>query len=271
MAVIDTILAVIIAVAVILSTALFFVEVFIKRHNMSGQVIGLVFSAIAAVLYFVVFCDRLPGSPEGPRKLALLLPGVQTGDIHFSSSVAVLVALTITYALRLGIYTRLFVIPALTMSDEEYNSPDQVEVRVNDLSAPVLAYLTFALVASALISGVYHLSAGAGVGICFLLVLLYFGSSYLRNIRNSVIWLVVQTRILIRNFWIQASRLVVYTILIIGRLESWRRRVQPGDEQFFAGLEDRLRRSERKARLKNEEEKELLRNLASRTERLIHG
>jgi len=271
MTVIVTILAVIIAVAVILSTALFFVEVFIKRHHMSGQVIGLIFSAIAAILYFVVFCDRLPGSPEGPRKLTLLLPGVQESDTHFTSSVAVLVALTITYALRLGIYTRLFIIPALTLNDEEYNSPEEVEIRVNDLSAPVLAYLTFALVASALISGVYHLSAAAGVGICLALLLLYFGSSYLRNIRNSVIWLAVQTRILIRNFWILASRLVVRTILIIGKLESWRRRTQPGDEQFFAGLEDRLNRSARKARMKNEEERELLRTLASNTERLIHG
>ena len=271
MAVAESILAVIIAIAVILSTVLFFIEVFIKRHDMSGQVIGLIFSAIAAVLYFVVFCDKLPGSPNGPRELALLLPGVHSANTHFSSSAIVLIALAVTYALRLGIYTRLFVIPALTMSDAEYNSPDQVEVRANDLSAPVLAYLTFALVATALISGAYGLSIIAGVGICVLLLLFYFASSYLRNIRNSVIWLIVQMRILIRNFWIVASRLVVYMIVAIGRLESWRRRVQPGDEQFFAGLEAQLRRLERKARAKNAEEREILRTLASRTESPIHG
>jgi hypothetical protein len=254
--------AVAIAVSVLLSTALFIIEVLIKRRHVSGQIIGLIFSLIVVPLYFIVFCDRLPGHSLGLRRILLLLPGVYQANIQFSSSVAILIALVVTYALRLGIYTRLFVIPALTMSEAEYRSRDEVEYRANDLTAPVLAYLTFALVLTAMLAGSYGLPPASGAAICVLLLLLYFGSSFLRNLRNSVIWMAVQFRIFLRNVWIYTSRAVVYFVLVIGRMEAWRRRQQPGDEQFFQSLTERIRQSERKAKAKNEEERELLRRLA---------
>lgn len=271
MSILVTALVVLLALAIVLSTALFGVEVSVKRRGMSGQGIGFTFSAIATIFYFVVFCDKLPGHPTALRDLLLILPGVHEADIHFASSLAILFALIVVYALRLGIYTRLFIIPALTMTDDEYNSPDQVELRANDLSAPVLAYLAFALVTTAGIAGAYSLPALAGAAICLVLFAIYFVSSYLRNLRNSAIWLIVQLKIMSRNFWLLASRVVVRIIVFIGWLEVWRRRIQPGDEQFFAGLEERLKRLERKARLKNREERELLRRLASRSERVPNG
>jgi hypothetical protein len=190
-----------------------------------------------------------------------VLPGVTKADAAFSSSVVILILLVLIYALRLGIYTRLFIIPALTMTEAEYRSRGQVEQRANDLSAPVLAYLTFTMVTTAIIAGAYALTVAAGAAICVFLLLVYFGSPYLRHLRNSLLWLMVQLRIAAREFWLYASRLVVGTILVLGRMEIWRRRAQPGDEQFVSGLEERLHRSEARARIKIEREREKLRHL----------
>jgi hypothetical protein len=260
--------AVVIALSILLSTILFGVEVFIKQRGMEGQVIGFVFSIIALPLYLIAFADRLPGDPSSLRNILLIIPGVTQSSVDFSSSLVILLALVVTYALRLGIYTRLFIIPALTMTEEEYHSRDQVEQRANDLSAPVLAYLTFALIVTAIIAGVYSLPAAVGALVWVLLMVIYFGSSYLRHLRNSLIWLAVQFRIMVRQFWLYASTLVVATVLVMGYMESWRRRQQPGDERFFENLADRLRESQRKAKAKIDHERELLRNLAANQERV---
>lgn len=253
--------AVVVAIALILSTALFGIEVFVKGRGAKGQGIGFAFSLVALPLYFIAFCDKLPGHPTGPRNVLLVLPGVTKADITFSSSVIILILLVLTYALRLGIYTRLFIIPALTMTEAEYRSRGQEEKRANDLTAPVLAYLTFALVATATIAGVYALPVVAGAAICVALLLIYFGSPYLRHLRNSFLWLMVQIRIGARELWLFASRLVVEIIVLIGRLERRRRQVQPGDERFISELEAMLRRSTARTRLNIEREREKLRHL----------
>lgn len=253
--------AIIIACALLLSTVLFGIEVFVKGRGSKGQGIGFAFSLIALPLYFVAFSDKFPGHLAGPRDIVQALPGVTTAHVAFSSSVAILIMLVLTYALRLGIYTRLFVIPALTMTEAQFRSRGQVERRANDLSAPVLAYLTLALIITAIVAGAYALPASVGVAICVLLLLFYFGSPYLRHIRRSVLWLEVQIRIAAREIWLNASRLVVGIIIVIGKLERWRRRAQPGDEIFIGGLEERLRRSEARARQNIERERERLRRL----------
>ncbi len=258
---VEELAAIVIAITLVISTVLFGIEVFVKGRGAKGQGIGFVFSLVALPLYFIAFCDKFPGHPSGPRNILLILPGVTKADIAFNSSAIILLLLVLTYALRLGIYTRLFIIPALTMTEAEYRSRGQVEKRANDLTAPVLGYVTFALVTTAIIAGVYALPAVGGAAFLVLLLLLYFASPYLRHLRNSVLWLMVQIRIAARELWLLASRLVVGMIVLIGRLERWRRQVQPGDERFISGLEAMLRRSAARTQRNIEREREKLRHL----------
>jgi hypothetical protein len=266
--------AAIIGISMLLSIGLFSIEVFVKRRwrssqkrrGMSGQAIGLVFSLIAAPLFFIAFCDKLPGHPIGLRDALLALPSITKANAAFGSSVIILVVLVLTYVLRFVIYSRLFVIPALTMTEAEFNKRDNVEERANDLSAPGLAYLTFALTLTAVIAGAYALPVAVGIVMCLGLVAIYYLSSYLYNLEKSLIWLTVQVRILARRLWLIASRLVVLAILVIGRMEAWRRRQVPGDQLFFEKLENSLRQSQLKAAAGIARDQEILRDLTARDE-----
>jgi hypothetical protein len=253
--------AIVIAVALVLSTALFGIDVFVKGRGAKGQGIGFTFSLIALPLYFVAFCDRFPGRPTGPRDILVILPGVTKADADFSSSIIILILLVLTYAMRLGIYTRLFIIPALTMTEAEYRAQGPLEERANDLSAPVLAYVAFALIITAIIAGAYALPVVVGAVICVLLLIIYFCSPYLRHLRNSLLWLMVYIRIAAREFWRHASRIVVNTIILIATLELWRRKAYDGDEHFINAMKERLSRSEARAQEGIRREREKLRHL----------
>lgn len=255
--------AAIVAVALILSTVLFAIDVFIKGRHVSGPIIGFTFSIISVPMYFVAFADKLPGDPTGIRSGILALPGTHDSNEGFRSSTLILILLLLTYALRLGIYTRLFVIPAFTLTEAEYHSRGQTASRANDLSAPLLAYFAFALVAAALIGGTYHLPVIAGVLLCLFVLLAYFASSYLRNLRRAFLLLVVQCRIIVLHFWLYAGAFVIQIVIVLGKMEMWRRRPQPGDELFFEELAQRMRRAERKIRVKIAQEHEQLRDLAA--------
>jgi hypothetical protein len=259
MALVEELAAIVIAVALVLSTVLFGIEVFVKGRGPRGQGAGLVFSLFAVPLYFIAFSDKFPGHPIGPRNVLLVLPGATKTDIAFSSSAIILILLVLTYALRLVIYTRLFIIPALTMTEAEYRSRGQVERRANDLSAPVLAYLTLALIAVAIIAGVYALSAVAGAAFFVFLLLLRYAYPYLRQLRKSLLWLEVHVRIAARELWLLASRLVIGIVVIIVKLEKWRLQPQAGDELFFRRLEARLQESAAKAKRNIERERDRLR------------
>ncbi len=260
MVLVEELAAIVIAVALVLSTVLFGIEVFVKGRGPKGQGIGLVFSLLAVPLYFIAFSDKFPGHPIGPRNILLVLPGATKADIAFSSSVIILILLVLTCALRLVIYTRLFIIPALTMTEAEYRSRGQVERRANDLSAPVLAYLALALVVTTIVGGVYALPAAAGAVIFVFLLLLRYAYPYLRQLRKSLLWLEVHVRILARELWLLASRLVIWIVVMIVRLEKWRAQPQAGDELFFRRLEARLHQSAARARRNIDREREKLRH-----------
>jgi hypothetical protein len=252
--------AIVIAVSLVLSTVLFGIEVFLKGRSPKGQGVGLVLSLLALPLYFIAFSDKFPGHPVGPRDLLLVLPGATRANIDFASSAVILILLVLSYALRLVIYTRLFIIPAFTMPEAEYLSRGQVERRANDLSAPVLAYLTLALVVTAIIVGIYALPAVAGAVIFVCLMLLRYVYPFLRRLRKSLLWLEVYIRILAREIWLLASRLVIGIVVIIVRLEKWRAQSLPEDELFFRRLEARLNQSAARARRSIEHERERLRH-----------
>lgn len=255
--------AIIVAVALFLSVCLFVIDVFVKARYRSGPVIGLVSSVLAILFFLVAFADKLPGHPVGLRGIMLELPGIHEANKDFHSSPVILIVLFAAQALRLGIYTRLFIIPAFTMSEAEYHSRAQTANRANDLSAPVLAYITFSLAATALVAGVYGLPAIAGVFLCIFLLLLYLASSYLWNLERAFLFVLVQFRILVLYFWLYISAFVVFLVIVLGRIELWRTRKQDVDELFFADLTRRMRVADRKIRARIAAEQEQLRNLTA--------
>jgi hypothetical protein len=252
-----------VAVALFLSVCLFVIDVFIKGRYRSGPVIGLVSSILATLLFLIAFADKLPSHPIGLRSVMLSFPGIHEANEQFHSSPTILIVLFATQALRLGIYTRLFVIPAFTMSEAEYHSRAETANRANDLSAPVLAYITFSLAATALFAGIYGLSTIAGVCLCLFLMLLYLASSYLWNLERAFLFVMVQFRILVLYFWLYVSAFVIFLVIILGRIELWRLRKQEVDETFFADLTRRMRAADGKIRTRIAAEQEQLRNLTA--------
>lgn len=149
-----TVVATAVAVALLVSTMLFVLEVFFRRRDIPGQVLGLVLSLFGDVAFVIVSADRLPGQPMAVRNLVGFLPGSTTA---FASSVAGLAVLVVVYVLRALIYYRLFIVPAMKLSDAEYNSPHQLEERANDYTAPVLAFTALAVSLASGVAGTYAL------------------------------------------------------------------------------------------------------------------
>jgi hypothetical protein len=263
-----SVVAVAVGLALSFSAALTSIEVFIKPSR-RGETLGLAFSLLAVPLYLVAFCDRLPGRPIRLRDTLLVMPGVTKAAAHFGSSILILVVLVMACVLRFAIYARLHINPASAATTGKSGQQDKIRQRVSDLTSPILAYFTFASVLTAIIAGAYALPAFAGAAIMLGLVMVYLFSPAFLLLSKSVLWLAIQTRIAIRRFWLLGSTVLVYTILVIGRLETWRRRLQPRDELFFAELEARLRMSRQKAHARIEHERELLRSLTPKHDELI--
>jgi hypothetical protein len=149
------------------------------------------------------------------------------------------------------------------MSEAEYHSRTQTANRANDLSAPVLAYITFSLAATVLFAGIYGLSIIAGVLLCIFLLLLYLASSYLWNLERAFLLVMVQFRILMLYSWLYVSAFVIFLVIILGKIELWRTRKQDVDELFFDDLTRRMRTADRKIRTRIAVEQEQLRNLTA--------
>lgn len=268
---VEELTAVVIGISMLLSALLFGVEVFVKRRMKHGQVMGFVFSVLTVPLYLIAFSDKLPGHAIGLRDALHALPSLTKADVEFSSSVIVLVALLVTYVIRMGVYIRLFVIPALTLTEAEYNRRDQVEQRVNDIAAPYLAFLTFALVVTAIVAGAYALPAAAGAGVCVGLVMLYIGLPVIYRLERSIQWLVVHARIAWHELLLVASTLLIYMFRALSNIDRWRRQQLLGDERSFRRTEERLLRSQRKFMAKIQHERDLLRKIAAQHEGVDHA
>jgi hypothetical protein len=254
-----TVVATVVAVALLTSTLLFVLEVFFRRRDMPGQVLGLFLSLCCDVVFVIVYSDRLPGRPTGLRDVLANLPGTTT--VTFASSAVGLVALVVVYVFRAWIYCRLFVIPAMRMSDHDYYSQEQVEQRANDFTAPVLAFVAFAVCVSSGLSGAYALPGWVGVLIWIGLIALYFGTRYLQALRRYLRSAGIYLRIALRNVQIFASRFIIAVIVAIGRAERWRTS-QPGNDQVFeARLRRRLDDVVRRAQDANARERGTLRRL----------
>jgi hypothetical protein len=255
-----------VALELLLSTALFAVDVFIKLRRASGPMSGLIFSFISVVLFFIAFADKLPGHPTGLRGALVGFPGIHSASENFRSSALVLLFLLLLITLRLGIYTRLFIIPAFTLPEGEYHARSQEASRANDLSAPPLAYISFSLVFTALIAGIYAWQSIGGIFLVILLILAYLTFPFLWNLQKLFLLCIVQARIFALYCWLFASAIVISIVVLLGRMELWRMRHPYGEDLFFDDLKRRMRSADQRIRARIEREQEQLRDLAADSE-----
>ncbi|MGA9286121.1 MAG: hypothetical protein WBV85_11845 [Solirubrobacteraceae bacterium] len=136
------------AAGFIWSIVLFFAAVFFRERQ---QEEGFSWALAGAAIFFLTFCDRLPGHWTGPRRVLELLPGASHSDAQFRSAGVVIVILLVVYLLRVAVFYRLFF-----RGGQAIEPDDDAEV-VNDYVAPVLSYGCFAICATALISPLYSL------------------------------------------------------------------------------------------------------------------
>jgi hypothetical protein len=232
----STFLATAVALCFVWSLILFFAAVFVRER---AQEDGFGWALGGALLFFVVFADRLPGQPMQLREVVAVLPGVTPGRELFVSSLVALIALLVVYAFRIAVFYQLVLRDrgATAGSDEDL---------ANDVVAPPLSYFCFAICAVALLQPAYALGPLETALLCIALVVAYYGGVLPRLLHFfQDFWteLVVLTARARRAF----ERLVLEGVVLIAVGEDLRR----GDKS--SGFGDRARA--RLQKLKEEEKR----------------
>src|SRR4051794_23290340 len=104
---VSTILATAVAAGFLWSIMLFFAAVFIRERHQDA---GFGWALVGAVVFFVVFADRLPFEPLWLRDAVTLLPGVADSSKLFKSSFAALVVLFAVYLFRIAVFYQLLLL-----------------------------------------------------------------------------------------------------------------------------------------------------------------
>lgn len=212
---VSTLLSVLVGAGFLWSVILFFSAVFMDERE---QEAGFGWALFGAVLYFITFADRLPGAPIGLRNAFEILPGVTSADADFRSPWTVLVVLLLAYVIRLLVFYQLVL--------EDYGRDvdgDGREDDINDLVAPFLSYLCWAICAVTALWGVYDLNVlGTAVAVVGA-VAIYFSPRFLFMFRPYLELLFEY----VRSGWMVTVRAmrdgVVYLIDGIIRIELNRR------------------------------------------------
>jgi hypothetical protein len=226
----SNVLAVAVAAGFVWSVALFFTAVFVKERRQDA---GFGWALAGAVLYLVVFADRLPGSPMWLREPVRLMPGHQAGSEFFASSIAALVILLAIYLFRVAVFYELFI-----KADEDPTG-ESVENLLNDAVAPVLSYVCFAICFICLIQPVYGLELAGTVLLIALMIGIYFWRviyrlfPYVENLWTFFVYWVAKVRI-------GLDRAMVRMIAKIHWIEKLRR--EGGGWESSAWVEDRNRK-----------------------------
>jgi hypothetical protein len=172
---VGTALALLVAAGFLWSIVLFFAAVFMRERDQDA---GFGWALVGALAYVVTFSDWLPGQPSGIRHLLEVMPGVSRADAGFASPVAVIAALAITYVVRILIFYQLF----FDFADLDIDGDGEVD-DVNDLVAPFLSYLCFAVCVITALAGLYDLSAIAVFFAAIAALSLYYVPHLLRYVR----------------------------------------------------------------------------------------
>ena len=256
-----TILSVLVLVAFALSIVLFSLNVFSWDRQGNGQIRGLVFAALGAILYAILYADRIPFIPIRLRNVLEWLPGVNHQDLLFASPEWSLWVLCGIYVLRAAIFTRLFIVPAITLNDAEYNAPDQIEARANDATAPILAYVAFSVVAGALVGALYGLMSWAGVLLAIGIGALYFLKPLVQRMKKVVATAYAYFIIALRVVGAALSTAIIEVVLVIARIERWRSSESPDDQNYYEQLAKRLITAREEARQRNAAERARMREM----------
>jgi hypothetical protein len=218
------VLAVLVAAGFVWSLVLFVSAVFVRERS---QEAGFLWALAGALVYFVTFCDRLPGSPHAPRHLLEILPG--SPRLYFSSSIPALLVLIALYFVRLAVFYQLLFdihIGPFRESNEDV---------VNDLVAPLLSYFALAVCVVTMLSGVYSFSWVTTAGVSLALIAAYFSPlvlrrfyKYLHILRAAILTAIVHTSLALRTA-------VIHLIIRIAKLELLRR---SGDVEHFSRWAD---------------------------------
>jgi hypothetical protein len=197
----SAVLASAVAAGFIWSIFLFFAAVFLREREQDA---GFGWALAGAVVFVVTFSDRLPGKPDGLRGPLSLLPGVSSTREHFSSSQIALVILLVVYLFRIAVFYQLFLKDGRTIDE------DGDEDLVNDVVAPALSYLCFAICTISLIAPAYGLGlietlllAGALVALHYWPLLRWL-ERYLRNLRAVLVVAWARVRRALRRIVLEA-------------------------------------------------------------------
>lgn len=208
----STVLAVIVALAFCWSVILFFGAIALHERR---QERGFGWALAGAVVFFIVFVDRLPTHSTGPRDVVKLLPGVEDGRELFTSSVVALVVLAVIYAFRIAVFYRLLLKDGIDVNRDGRIDPDSE--LVNDIVAPALSYFCFAICVISLVQPAYGLSIVETALVVVALFVLYYGRlwRWLRELGAiaEIAW---------RRTKIAFARAVVWVVQIIARGELLR-------------------------------------------------
>jgi hypothetical protein len=234
-----TILTVLVAAGFIWSVVLFFAAVFIRERQ---QEEGFSWALAGAVVFFLTFCDKLPGHWTGPRRIVEILPDVSHAGALFRSSGVVIVILLVVYLLRVAVFYRLFF-----RGGEAIEHDDDAEI-VNDYVAPVLSYGCFVICAAALLSPLYSLGPILTPLLVAALILEYYVPVITRLMRR-ISDLAKLTIIALGNARLAIGRALVLVVKWTANSARWRRTdagnaITAWADGHLEAMEKRLRKAE---------------------------
>ncbi|HJZ34877.1 MAG TPA: hypothetical protein VJ204_01290 [Solirubrobacterales bacterium] len=248
----STVIALLVGVGFLWSTVLFFSAIVTRERH---QEAGFGWALAGAVLYFVVFPDRLPGSPSLLRGLVNVLPWTGQNADDFTSSFLALVLLLVVYLFRVAVFYRLF-------AEDDVSAEDAAsEEIINDYVAPTLSYLCFAICLVSLLQPAYGLSVVETALLSIFLIIAYYWGlmprlmRYLQDLGTLMV-------IFFARFRRLTSRGIVMAIGLIAQAERLRRPDHRGAVSEWARHQLEAQAERREVALARE--KQILKEIADR-------
>jgi hypothetical protein len=245
-----------IGLAFVWSIVLYLLAIFVRERR---QEAGLIYTFGGAILFAVVFSDRLRITTLHLRAPLNYLPGVTTRETHFSSSIVALIILAVLYVFRILVFHRLIATPpALSAAEPQTSAAREA---INDLIAPSLAFYSFAVCLVSLVHGCYHLNSPITTAVTVALLLLYY-LPILRYIIDQITALTDATAVILLRLWKYLKKIPLLIIVALVSLESFRRSGRTHSSWLAQWAINRLEQIDRDLQDSASREEETLRRLA---------